>query len=129
VADRDPPQRLVGLGGALEPLPAAGEQAQVVAAVGVVPQGLDRLPDRAVDEQSVVVVVGSEAGGVFAVVVHHAPDEPRGAFGERVDLRQLGDEVGHFGAVPWGDGAGDVDLGEVESSHGDSMAGAVIYSQ
>lgn len=116
-----PPQREVEVCEAFEPLPAPGQHLEVVAAVGVLPQRLDRLPDRAVDQEQVVVVLGAQGSGVGPVVVHQAPDEAGSAIGEGVDLGKLCDEVGQLRTVERGEDPPDVDLGKVEVVHGVSM--------
>jgi hypothetical protein len=126
VAGGHPPHRQVVLGQSLEPLAAAAEHLQVVAPVGEVLQRLDRLPDREIDQHHVVVVVGAQARGVRAALVDQTPDEARRTVGQGVDLGELGYEVGQDGAVERGEDASDVHLGEMEVSHGDSMAGSTF---
>src|SRR4051794_9433010 len=73
VTERHPPQRQVRSREALEPLTPATEVLDVVAAVGELEQRVDRLPDRHVDDDQVVVEAADRHG--VARVVLQPPDE------------------------------------------------------
>ena len=97
---------------------------EVRARVDVGAQRLDRLPDRQVDDD-LVVVVDRHRGRVVAAVAGQAPDEARRAIGERVDLVEPRHEAGQLRRIERRDEAGDVDLGQMEGSHDrvDSIGG------
>ena len=80
--------------------------------VDVVSQRLDRLPDRQVDGEQLVLVHRADRGGI-AVLRLEPPDETRRRVGERVDPVEVGDEVGDQRVIDTRPQSPDVDLREM----------------
>src|SRR5262249_54524265 len=107
----DPPKNQCGPGMRLEPLPSAAEHGDVLAAIDVLVEGLDRFPNRHV-EQDPLVVERANAGGI-AIVSLEAPDEAGAPVGQRIDAVELRHETSHERIVESRSHAGDVGLSEV----------------
>jgi hypothetical protein len=97
----------------LETVIAVAEEEVLVAAVGVVLQHLDVLPDRHVD-QDAVVFEGADGGGVAGFVLK-ASDEVGAGFGGGVHIFELRVEASHDRVVDRRAHARNVDLGELVS--------------
>src|SRR3990167_8233261 len=106
-----PPEGQYRRVGLLEPVLLVAQYAQVLACVDVVFQRLERVPDRQVDDDP-LVLERLEGGGVACVGLQ-APDEARAGFGHWVDRPDFPAEALHAQGVERGEGFGDIDLGQV----------------
>jgi hypothetical protein len=116
VPARYPPQHQVRVRHPLEPLPPPPQHRDVLGAVGVRGQRLDRLPDGHVDDDAAagphrILLEPAHRGGV-PVFGLQPPDEPGGRVRDRVHLIQGGHEVGDQRTVDRRQQSSDVDLGE-----------------
>ncbi len=110
-AGGDPPQRHVGLGHGFEPEAALHHDVAVIGSQHEGPQRRQRLPDRQVDHDA-LVVEGADGGGVTGFGLQ-PPDEALGGVGPGVDGIQGGHETGQGRRVDGRLQAADVDLCQV----------------
>jgi hypothetical protein len=107
----DPPEREMGLGQSREPLASPPHHLEMMAVVDEAPERLHRLPDRHVDEDS--LVLERPDGGRIPLVGLEPPDETRAAVGQRVDGFQECNEISQRGRVDRLLGDRDIGLGYV----------------
>jgi len=112
VAGGNPPETVVRLVHFFKPLGAIAKSLDVSGRVDVVAQRFDGGPDRHVDDDEGIVVVG-ELGGVSRSRLQ-APDKTGSRIRESVDGIELGDKAGDLGIVQRCDETADVDLSEME---------------
>jgi hypothetical protein len=109
---RYPPQGNDDISHALEPLPPPTEVPGVIRPIDIVAERLDRLPDRHVDEDR-VVLVRPDRGGV-PVLGHQTPDKSGTLLRQRIDLVEGRHEFGDDRVIGRCPQAPDIDLGKVE---------------
>src|SRR5438876_1633301 len=97
----------------LEPFPTASEWPRMVTSVDVVAQSLERLPDRHVEEDS-VVFVGADGGSVPFTGLE-SPDETRAGVSDRIDPIELGAEAFHDRRIQRSAHSGNVRLGQMKA--------------
>ena len=87
----------------------------MIRAVGVREELVRRFPDGQVDDHE-RIVPDLEVGRVAARALK-SPDEPRASLGQPVDLVEEIHEVGHPWVIEWGNGARNVQLRNLMTSH------------
>src|SRR5438034_8410027 len=85
----------------------------MVTSVDVVAQSLERLPDRHIEEDS-VVFVGADGGSV-AFIGLESPDETRAGVSDRIDPIELGAEAFHDRRIQRSAHSGNVRLGQMKA--------------
>lgn len=80
--------------------------------VGIIAQGLERFPDRHVEQNGGIPFVVDDVRGVAGRRLQ-APNEARSSVSQSVDGIELGDEFGNLGIVDGGDETPDVNLSQV----------------
>ena len=112
----DPPERHIRAVEFLEPLTPTANQLGVGAAVDVLFKELGRLPDREVEDNS-VVLIRPDVCRVTGLGLQ-PPDKARAAIRKRVDFIQPRDEPLHQRVFKRREHPRDVDLGQVVRRHG-----------
>ena len=112
VAGGNPPETVVRLVHFFKPLGAIAKSVDVSGCVDVVAQHFDGGPDRQVDDDEGIVVIG-ELGGVAGSRLQ-TPDKAWSCIRERVDGLELSDKAGDLGIIQRCDETADVDLSEME---------------
>ena len=115
VVARNPPERQIGTAEMLEPFPAIAEQLGVRRAIHVRFQRVDRLPDREI-EQNAIVVIRPKIRRIPRVGLQ-PPHKSRTVVCERVDLIQPRDKSGHDRIIERRVHPRDVDLCDVVIRH------------
>src|ERR1043166_1470075 len=126
VTSRHPPQYQRRLEQVLKPVAPPPQEIQVLAAVDEVPQLFARLPDAEVDDD--VITHRAGGGGVVGPVSRVAPDETWRPFGEGVDGVEPVQEGLELGRIERGDGAAEVEDGQmVASGHGTAIEAPLYF--